>query len=376
VADQAEIRPQYFWADLIVLTGNVALESMGFKTFGFSGGRPDVWEPDEDVYWGSEREWLGGDSRYGKDKWPCRNPVTARSWPTRSARQRGKPHRSGRAQPGKPARRRADGPDLRQPGRPGRQARPGRLGRDIRETFGRMAMNDEETVALIAGGHAFGKTHGAGPADNVGPSRSGRPGRTGPGLAQRFGTGKGADTITSGLEVTWTTTPTQWSNNYLENLFGFEWELTKSPAARTSGSQKRRGRRHRSRCPRSEQKRPTMLTSDLALRFDPIYEPIARRFLANLGRWPAPSLAHSFKAEPPRHVHRLRQLRSPATAARRRPMPGRCGPAFAHDGHRAQQKALASTSAWCPSPLRLFAEVGKRTGARCTGLHRSEGIPT
>ena len=270
------------WADLIVLTGNVALESMGFKTFGYSGGRPDVWEPDEDVYWGSENKWLGGDTRYGKENAPVEAPGEGPLV----------------AEPGKNEESRTDhGRNLENPlaavqmgliyvnpEGPEGEPDPVRSAIDIRETFGRMAMNDEETVALIAGGHAFGKTHGAGPADNVGaePEAAGLE-EQGFGWKNSFGTGKGADTITSGLEVTWTTTPTKWSNNYLENLFGFDWELTKSPAGAHQWTPKNGGGAGTIPDAHDPSKRrnPTMLTSDLALRFDPIYEPIARRFLAN-----------------------------------------------------------------------------------------------
>ncbi|PWE39871.1 catalase/peroxidase HPI [Pseudomonas prosekii] len=270
------------WADLIVLTGNVALESMGFKTFGYSGGRPDVWEPDEDVYWGSEHKWLAGDSRYAKDNAPMQEPGEGPLV----------------AEPGENEDSRTeDGRDLENPlaavqmgliyvNPEGPEGNPDPVAsaKDIRETFGRMAMNDEETVALIAGGHAFGKTHGAGPADNVGaePEAAGLE-QQGFGWKNSFGTGKGPDTITSGLEVTWTTTPTQWSNNYLENLFGFDWELTKSPAGAHQWTPKNgagAGIIPDAHDP-SKRRNPTMLTSDLALRFDPIYEPIARRFLEN-----------------------------------------------------------------------------------------------
>ncbi|CAH0169791.1 Catalase-peroxidase [Pseudomonas sp. Bi123] len=252
------------WADLIVLTGNVALESMGFKTFGFSGGRPDVWEPDEDVYWGTESTWLGGDVRYGKDKEATQQPGERNLENPLAAVQMGLIYVN------------PEGPE----GNPD----PVAAAIDIRETFGRMAMNDEETVALIAGGHAFGKTHGAGPADNVGaePEAAGLE-QQGLGWKSKFGSGKGGDTITSGLEVTWTTTPTKWSNNYLENLFGFEWELTKSPAGANQWTAK--GGAGAGIIPDahdpSKRRNPTMLTTDLSLRFDPIYEPISRRFLAN-----------------------------------------------------------------------------------------------
>ncbi|MHC8395318.1 catalase/peroxidase HPI [Pseudomonas sp. LB3P93] len=270
------------WADLIVLTGNVALESMGFKTFGFSGGRPDVWEPDEDVYWGSENKWLGGDTRYGKENQPMQEPgegplvaEPGENEESRTEQGRNLENPLAAVQMGliyvNP-----EGPE----GNPD----PVASAKDIRETFGRMAMNDEETVALIAGGHAFGKTHGAGPADNVGaePEAAGLEAQ-GFGWKNSFGTGKGPDTITSGLEVTWTTTPTRWSNNYLENLFGFEWELSKSPAGANQWVTQNgagAGTIPDAHDP-SKRRNPTMLTSDLALRFDPIYEPISRRFLAN-----------------------------------------------------------------------------------------------
>ncbi|KPU60904.1 catalase/peroxidase HPI [Pseudomonas fluorescens] len=250
------------WADLIVLAGNVALESMGFKTFGFSGGRPDVWEPDEDVYWGSESKWLGGDVRYGKDA--GQNPVERTLETPLAAVQMGLIYVN------------PEGPEG--------NSDPVAAGIDIRETFARMAMNDEETVALIAGGHAFGKTHGAGPVENVGPvPEAAGLELQGLGWKSTFGTGKGGDTISSGLEVTWTTTPTQWSNNYLENLFGYEWELTKSPAGANQWKPKSgagAGTIPDAFDP-SKRRDPTMLTTDLSLRFDPIYEPISRRFLAN-----------------------------------------------------------------------------------------------
>jgi catalase-peroxidase len=270
------------WADLIVLTGNVALESMGFKTFGFSGGRADVWEPDEDVYWGSESKWLAGDTRYGKNDEPMQKPgegpLVAEPGENEDTR----------VEPGRnlenPLAAVQMGLIYVNPEGPEANPDPVAAGLDIRETFGRMAMNDEETVALIAGGHAFGKTHGAGPADNVGaePEAAGLE-EQGLGWRNKFGTGKGPDTITSGLEVTWTTTPTQWSNNFLENVFGFEWELTKSPAGAHQWKPKNgagAGIIPDAHDP-SKRRDPTMLTTDLALRFDPIYEPISRRFLEN-----------------------------------------------------------------------------------------------
>jgi len=247
------------WADLMILTGNVALESMGFKTFGFAGGRPDVWEPEEDVYWGAEETWLATsdkpNSRYSGER-DLEKPL--------AAVQMGLIYVN------------PEGPD----GNPD----PLAAAKDIRETFARMAMNDEETVALIAGGHTFGKTHGAAAASNCGPEPEAA------GLADQgfgwnsgFGTGKGADTITSGLEVTWTTTPTKWSNNFFWNLFGYEWELTKSPAGAHQWTPKNGAGAGTVPHAHDMSKRiaPAMLTTDLSLRFDPAYEKIARRFYEN-----------------------------------------------------------------------------------------------
>jgi catalase-peroxidase len=240
------------WADLMILTGNVALESMGFKTFGFAGGRADVWEPDEDVYWGPETTWLG-DERYTGDR-DLESPL--------GAVQMGLIYVN------------PEGPN----GNPD----PIAAARDIRETFRRMAMNDEETVALIAGGHTFGKTHGAGPADHVGVEPEGAPIEAqGLGWKSTYGTGKGADAITSGLEVTWTTTPTQWGNSFFEILFGYEWELSKSPAGAHQWVAKDAEEIIPDAYDDSKKRKPTMLTTDLSLRFDPIYEPISRRFLEN-----------------------------------------------------------------------------------------------
>ncbi|AZM87396.1 catalase/peroxidase HPI [Streptomyces sp. W1SF4] len=242
------------WADLLILTGNVALESMGFETFGFAGGRADVWEPDEDVYWGPETTWLD-DQRYTGDR-ELESPL--------GAVQMGLIYVN------------PEGPN----GNPD----PLAAARDIRETFRRMAMNDEETVALIAGGHTFGKAHGAGPADHVGVDPEAAPLEAqGFGWQNTYGSGKGADTITSGLEVTWTTTPTRWSNNFFENLFGFEYELTTSPAGAQQWVAKDgagAGTIPDAHDP-SKSHAPTMLTTDLALRFDPAYEQISRRFLEN-----------------------------------------------------------------------------------------------
>ena len=264
------------WADLIILTGNVALETMGFKTFGFGGGREDVWEPDQDIYWGAEKAWLGGDERYahgspGVEKDSAvlvsdddadgdmhsrklENPL--------AAVQMGLIYVN------------PEGPD----GNPD----PIAAAKDIRETFARMAMNDEETVALIAGGHTFGKTHGAGPAAHVGPEPEAAPiEQQGLGWHNTYGTGKGGDAITSGLEVTWTTTPTKWSTNFFWNLFGYEWELTKSPAGAHQWVAKGAGATIPDAHDPTKRHMPTMLTTDLSLRFDPIYGPISRRFMEN-----------------------------------------------------------------------------------------------
>ncbi|NNM57953.1 catalase/peroxidase HPI [Acidocella sp.] len=239
------------WADLLILTGNAALESMGFKTFGFGGGREDIWEPEEDIYWGPEGKWLE-DKRYTGDH-ELENPL--------GAVQMGLIYVN------------PEGPN----GNPD----PLAAARDIRETFARMAMNDEETVALIAGGHSFGKTHGAGDAALVGPEPEAAPlEEQGLGWKSRFGTGKGADAIGSGLEVTWTTTPTRWSSNFFWNLFGYEWELTKSPAGAHQWTPKNgagAGTVPEAHDP-AKRRAPAMLTTDLALRFDPAYEKISRRF--------------------------------------------------------------------------------------------------
>ena len=272
------------WADLIVLTGNVALESMGFKTFGFSGGRADVWEPDEAVYWGAETTWLGGEDRYGAHKdmqQPGEGTLVAE--PEHHSEEQTRTA-NGERNLENPLAAVQMGLIYVNPEGPEGVPDPAASARDIRETFGRMAMNDEETVALIAGGHAFGKTHGAGPADNVGPEPEAA-GLEEQGLGWRssFGSGKAGDAITSGLEVTWTSTPTQWSNEYLENLFGFEWELTKSPAGAHQWRPKDgagAGKIPHAFDPAKRQE-PRMLTSDLALRVDPAYEQVSRRFLEN-----------------------------------------------------------------------------------------------
>jgi catalase-peroxidase len=242
------------WADLMILAGNVALESMGFKTFGFGGGREDIWEPEKDIYWGAEGKWLD-DKRYSGDR-DLENPL--------AAVQMGLIYVNPEGPNGKPD--------------------PVAAAKDIRETFARMAMNDEETVALIAGGHTFGKTHGAGPASDVGPEpEAAGIEEQGLGWKSSFRTGKGGDAIGSGLEVTWTTTPTKWSNNFFWNLFGYEWELTKSPAGANQWQPK--GGAGAGTVPDahdpSKRHAPSMLTTDLALRFDPAYEKISRRFMEN-----------------------------------------------------------------------------------------------
>ena len=242
------------WADLMILAGNVALESMGFKTFGFAGGREDIWEPEQDTYWGSEDKWLG-DKRYSGER-DLENPLAAVQM----------------------------GLIYVNPEGPNGNPDPIAAARDIRETFARMAMNDEETVALIAGGHSFGKTHGAGDAKHVGPEpEAAGIEEQGLGWKSSFGTGIGADTITSGLEVTWTNTPTKWSNNFFRILFGYEWELTKSPAG--AHQWKPKGDAGAGTVPAAHDptKRiaPSMLTTDLSLRFDPVYEKISRRFFEN-----------------------------------------------------------------------------------------------
>lgn len=241
------------WGDLMVLTGNVALESMGFKVFGFGGGRRDVWEPDESVYWGAENTWLGDQNRYS-GKRDLENPLAAVQM----------------------------GLIYVNPEGPGGNPDPVAAIQDVRETFARMAMNDEETVALIAGGHSFGKTHGAGPATHVGPEPEAAPiENQGLGWISCFRSGKGSDQIGSGLEVTWTQTPTHWSNHFFANLFGYEWELTKSPAGAHQWVAKNAPETIPDAHNPDIQHRPTMLTTDLALRFDPVYEKISRHFYAH-----------------------------------------------------------------------------------------------
>ena len=266
------------WADLMILTGNVALETMGLKTFGFAGGREDVWEPDHDVYWGDEKTWLGGDVRYAKGE-----PGSDEGEIVADADLHGHEHdRTG------PAGRNLENPlaavqmGLIYVNPEGPEGKPDPLAaaHDIRETFARMAMDDEETVALIAGGHTFGKTHGAGPADHVGREPEGAELEAqGLGWSNTFGSGKGADTITSGLEVTWTTTPARWGHDFFRHLFGFEWELEKSPAGAHQWVAKDADAIVPDAHDPSKKRRPTMLTTDLSLRFDPAYEAISRRFL-------------------------------------------------------------------------------------------------
>ncbi|MFT3794604.1 catalase/peroxidase HPI [Flavobacterium sp.] len=263
------------WADLMILAGNVALESMGFKTFGFAGGRADVWEADESVYWGAENTWLGNDARYADGV----AGVAGRGVVPSDESASGETHSKGLEEPLAAAHMgliyvNPEGPD----GNPD----PIKAAHDIRVTFGRMAMDDEETVALIAGGHTFGKTHGAAPSDHVGKEPEAEDMELqGFGWHNTFGSGKGPDTITSGLEVTWTKTPTQWSNNFFENLFGFEWELSKSPGGAHQWVAKNAEAIIPDAFDSNKKHLPTMLTTDLSLRMDPAYEKISRRFLEN-----------------------------------------------------------------------------------------------
>ena len=263
------------WADLLILTGNVALESMGFKTFGFAGGRADVWEASEDVYWGAEKTWLGNDERYSKGS----EGVAEHGVLVSDEDANGQQHSRDLEEPLAAAHMgliyvNPEGPD----GNPD----PIAAAKDIRQTFKRMAMDDEETVALIAGGHTFGKTHGAASSDHVGkePEAAGIE-QQGFGWSNSYNSGKGADTITSGLEVTWTTTPTKWSNNFFENLFGFEWELTKSPGGAHQWVAKNADEIIPDAFDPNRKHKPSMLTTDLSLRLDPAYEKISRRFLEN-----------------------------------------------------------------------------------------------
>jgi len=265
------------WADLMILTSNVALETMGFKPFGFGGGRADTWEPDQDVYWGRETTWLGGDVRYAQGSEGVDKDESAVLVSEDDAD--GYIHSRNLEQPLAAVQMgliyvNPEGPD----GNPD----PLKAAYDIRDTFARMAMNDEETVALIAGGHTFGKTHGAGPADHVGPEAEAAPiEEQGLGWKSSFRTGRGADAITSGLEVTWTQAPAQWSNYYFENLFNYEWELSKSPAGAHQWVAKDAEATIPDPFDPSKKRLPTMLTTDLSLRFDPVYEKISRRFMEN-----------------------------------------------------------------------------------------------
>jgi catalase-peroxidase len=271
------------WADLYILAGNVALESMGFKTFGYAGGREDTWEPDLDVFWGTETEWLGGDHRYGKDK---KSDAGDHESGVLTAEAEKHGNEEDRTKHGRnlenPLAAVQMGLIYVNPEGPEGHPDPIAAAHDIRTTFGRMAMNDEETVALIAGGHTFGKTHGAADAKNVGGEpETGELEDQGFGWKNSHGSGKGPDTITSGLEVTWTQTPTKWSNHFFENLFGFEWELTKSPAGANQWVAKGAGDVIPDAYDTSRRHAPRMLTTDLSLRMDPAYEKISRRFLEN-----------------------------------------------------------------------------------------------
>jgi len=263
------------WADLIILTGNVALESMGFKTFGFAGGREDVFEANEDIYWGSEKTWLGNDERYSIGS----EGLAAHGVLVSDEDADGDRHSHDLEKPLAAAHM---GLIYVNPEGPNGNPDPIAAAKDIRETFARMAMDDEETVALIAGGHTFGKTHGAASSDHVGkePEAAGLE-HQGFGWNNTYGSGKGADTITSGLEVTWTTTPTQWSNNFFENLFGFEWELTQSPGGAHQWVAKDAENIIPDAFDKTKKHKPSMLTTDLSLRLDPAYEKISRRFLEN-----------------------------------------------------------------------------------------------
>jgi catalase-peroxidase len=263
------------WADLMILAGNVALESMGFKTLGFAGGREDVWEPDHDVYWGAEKTWLGGDERYARGSSGVEKPGGVLV----SDDDGSEPHARDLENPLAAVQM---GLIYVNPEGPDGNGDPISAAKDIRDTFGRMAMNDEETVALIAGGHTLGKTHGAGPATSVGVEPEGAPMELqGFGWASTHRTGKGADAITSGIEVVWSNTPIQWSNSFFENLFKFEWEQTKSPAGAIQWVAKNAPESIPDPHDPSKKRRPTMLTTDLTLRMDPEFEKISRRFLKN-----------------------------------------------------------------------------------------------
>ncbi|MBB2985843.1 catalase-peroxidase [Terracoccus luteus] len=333
------------WADLIVLTGNVALETMGFETFGFAGGRPDVWEPDDDVYWGAETEWLG-DERYTGDR-DLENPL--------AAVQMGLIYVNPEGPNGKPD--------------------PLSSARDIRETFGRMAMNDEETVALIAGGHTFGKTHGAAdPLEYVGPEPEGAPlEEQGLGWRQKFGSGKGKDAITSGLEVTWTQTPTRWGMGYFDNLFGHEWELTKSPAGAWQWVAKDAEASIPAPDEGGAKRLPTMLTTDLALLADPAYERISRRFHENPDEF-ADAFARAWFKLTHRDMGPIERYRGPEVPQEellwQDPLPKAEGEPVTGDDVAELKKAIAATdltvsqlvrAAWASAST--FRSSDKRGGA-------------
>jgi catalase-peroxidase len=308
------------WADLFILTGNVALETMGLPTFGFGGGREDVWEPDQDVYWGSEKTWLADDKRYSGQR-ELEDPLAAVQI----------------------------GLIYVNPEGPNGNADPVAAAKDIRETFARMAMNDEETVALIAGGHTFGKTHGAGPTSHVGadPEAAGIEAQ-GLGWKSNFGTGKGGNAITSGLEVTWSTTPTQWSHDFFKHLFGYEWELTTSPAGAHHWGPK--GSAGAGTVPHahdaSERLAPSMLTTDLALRLDPTYEKISRRFLEHPQEFSDAFARAWFKLTHRDLGPRTRGPRPPRSVAPTSAA-ARTGPAFASHRRRTGRSTNPGSSRRC-----------------------------
>ncbi len=319
------------WADLLILTGNVALESMGFKTFGFGGGREDVWEPDQDVYWGAEKTWLGGDKRYSGER-DLENPLAAVQM----------------------------GLIYVNPEGPNGNPDPVAAARDIRETFARMAMDDEETVALIAGGHTFGKTHGAAPASHVGPEPEAADIEAqGFGWKSTFGTGKGGDAITSGLEVTWTTTPTKWSTDFFKHLFGYEWELTKSPAG--AHQWKPKGNAGAGTVPHahdaSKRIAPSMLTTDLSLRFDPAYEKISRRFMEHPDAVRRRVRAGVVQAHAPRHGSAC-ALPRPGGPCRGAHLAGPA-PQGRPPAHRREGRRLAEGQAPRLGPVRLAARLDR-----------------
>ena len=367
------------WGDLMILAGNCALESMGFKTSGFAGGRDDVWEPEEDIYWGPERKWLG-DQRYSGDR-ELENPLAAVQM----------------------------GLIYVNPGGPNGKPDPLASARDIRETFARMAMNDEETVALIAGGHTFGKTHGAAdPAQYVGPEPEGAGiEQQGLGWKNSFGNGNGVDTITSGLEGAWTNNPIKWDNSFFDNLFGYEWELTKSPAGANQWTPKNReaaGTVPDAHDP-SKRHAPMMLTTDLALRMDPVYEKISRRFHENPDQF-AEAFAEAWYKLTHRDMGPRRAPARPGSAGRTAPLAGsrprRRSSADRRRGHRGAQgedprfrpvdlpagrdrlgfgvDLPRLRQAWrgqrCPHPPRAAEGLGgQRTGATGDGARQAGGDP-